>query len=581
MSQARRKRRFGLRAKLNIVLIACILLITLGLLQITYIVFARKVDSLYFEDARNATYAAANYYLPFDMLSPLWDAINTDEYREVRARAVAAGDEQIILDWMRGQPSPPNYWNTMDEENQSFYSMYEEFFQRSMDDIVETYNVNRAYVQYWSDGVAYTLVDSQGGLLAVGEVNELAAALFGDLGNAQIPPTVYRYENEYLCTACEPVVEGDETVSGQMCVDIDMSEVIRERLWFLLNSAAFATLYTVAAIVASLLLTRKLVTKPLRLLVEGAMGFAKGEAGFSKDDVLRLPIKSNDEIGDLYREIQSMQTRIVDSAERMTKLTAERERVSTELGMATQIQASALPRKFPAFPDRGEFDLYASMDPAKEVGGDFYDFFMIDDDHLALVIADVSDKGVPAALFMMSAKNLINYRAQMGGGPGEILTSVNAQLCEDNKMKMFVTVWLGILEISTGKLTCTNAGHEFPVIRGRDGRFRVFQDRHGVMAGVMARAKYRDYELTLEPGDALFVYTDGVPEANNAAGEMYGMERLEAALNRVAAENPEGILRGVRADVDAFVDGAKQFDDLTMLCLEYRGTNGKEPQSED
>jgi len=212
------------------------------------------------------------------------------------------------------------------------------------------------------------------------------------------------------------------------------------------------------------------------------------------------------------------------------------------------------------------------MDPAKEVGGDFYDFFMIDDDRLALVIADVSDKGVPTALFMMSARTILRYRARMGGGPGEILTSANAQLCKDNTMKMFVTVWLGILEISTGRMTCANAGHEYPTVRGGDGKFRVFQDQQGMVIGAMRKARYNDYTLDLAPGDAIFVYTDGVPEANDAAGEMYGMDRLEVALNRVADQSPEAILHAVRADVDAFVAGAKQFDDLTMLCLQYRGT---------
>jgi len=216
------------------------------------------------------------------------------------------------------------------------------------------------------------------------------------------------------------------------------------------------------------------------------------------------------------------------------------------------------------------------MDPAKEVGGDFYDFFMIDDDRLALVIADVSDKGVPTALFMMSARTILRYRARMGGGPGEILSSVNAQLCRNNEMKMFVTVWLGILEISTGRLTCANAGHEYPFIRSGGGPFRLFRDRHGIMAGAMAKAKYPEYTLTLEPGDQVFVYTDGAPEANDPAGGMYGMARLEATLSREAGREPEALLRAVCRDVDAFVDGAKQFDDMTMLCLTYWGAGPAE-----
>ena len=245
----------------------------------------------------------------------------------------------------------------------------------------------------------------------------------------------------------------------------------------------------------------------------------------------------------------------------------------TELRMASNIQESMLPHVFPPFPERTEFELYAGMNPAREVGGDFYDFLMIDDNHLAVLIADVSGKGVPASLFMMSTKNLINYRTRQGGTPAEILTDVNAHVARDNESSMFVTVWMGILDLSTGVLTCTNAGHEYPAVRGSDGVFRIFRDKHGLMLGAMPKVKYRDYELMLSPGDKVFVYTDGVPEANNPNEELYGMNRLETALNCLADKSPEEILSGVREDVDSFVNGAKQFDDLTMLCLEYKGIN--------
>ena len=255
-------------------------------------------------------------------------------------------------------------------------------------------------------------------------------------------------------------------------------------------------------------------------------------------------------------------------AERAKKLAI----TQTELEMAAQIQESMLPRDFPPFPERTEFDLFASMKPAREVGGDYYDFMMIDDEHLAVLIADVSDKGTPAALFMMATKNLINYRAHQGGTPAEILTEVNAHVARNNKSNMFVTVWMGILDLKSGVMTCTNAGHEYPVICGPDGVFRLFRDKHGMMVGTMPMAKYRDYELQMEPGSKIFVYTDGVPDANNPAGERYGTNRLETALNQTASGSPEQILRFIRTDVDAFADGAKQFDDLTMLCLEYKGS---------
>ena len=242
----------------------------------------------------------------------------------------------------------------------------------------------------------------------------------------------------------------------------------------------------------------------------------------------------------------------------------------TELAMATEIQESMLPSIFPAYPDRKEFDLYASMNPAREVGGDFYDYFLIDEDHLGLVIADVSGKGVPAALFMMISKTIIQNCAMLGYGAAEILTKTNEALCTENKMEMFVTAWVGILEISTGKILCANAGHEYPVIY-RGSEFELLKDRHGFVLGGMEGSKYKEYEIQLKKGDRLFLYTDGVPEAMNASGEMFGIDRMMSVLKALnAGVTPKEILSEVKTAVDAFDDNAVQFDDLTMLCLEYK-----------
>ena len=250
---------------------------------------------------------------------------------------------------------------------------------------------------------------------------------------------------------------------------------------------------------------------------------------------------------------------------------AERERISNELSLATRIQADMLPNIFPAFPDRPEFEIYASMDPAKEVGGDFYDFFLVDDDHLCMVMADVSGKGVPAALFMMASKIIIANNAKMGKSPAQILTDTNASICSNNRQEMFVTVWLGILELSTGRLTAANAGHEYPALKKAGGRFELLRDKHGFVIGGTDGIRYKEYELLLEPGAKLFQYTDGIPEAADAAGTMFGTERMLDALNKASDQTPERILRNVRAAVNDFVKEAEAFDDLTMLCIEYTG----------
>ena len=249
----------------------------------------------------------------------------------------------------------------------------------------------------------------------------------------------------------------------------------------------------------------------------------------------------------------------------------EKERISSELQMANRIQMSVLPHEHPPFPDRNEFDIFASSEPAREVGGDFYDYFLIDDDHLGLVMADVSGKGVPASLYMMNAKVILQSFAKTGLSVEETLDKVNVIICSNNPMEMFITVWMGILEISTGKLTAANAGHEYPVIKRADGPFEVYKEKHGLVVGAMEGVKYKGYELQLAPGDKLFLYTDGLPEATNADLKMFTIDRALDALNADAQAGPEQLLTNVHEAVIGFVKDAEQFDDMTMLCLEYKG----------
>ncbi len=271
------------------------------------------------------------------------------------------------------------------------------------------------------------------------------------------------------------------------------------------------------------------------------------------------------------------------AAKERQKLALKNERITAELSLATRIQANSLPKVFPPFPDRKEFDLYASMTPAKEVGGDLYDFFLIDDDHLCLVIGDVSGKGIPAALFMMVASSLIYHAAMKETSPAKVLTLVNEQICSRNPEEMFVTVWLAVLEISTGKLTATSAGHEYPALKKAGESFELFKDRHGVAVGAMDGVRYREYTIDLEPGAKIFVYTDGVAEATNSNEELFGTDRMIEALRNGENGTPQDVLKAVKAGVDEFVGKAPQFDDLTMLCLQYMGpekTQKEEPAAE-
>lgn len=263
-------------------------------------------------------------------------------------------------------------------------------------------------------------------------------------------------------------------------------------------------------------------------------------------------------------------TIVRDQSEEYEKQRSEKSRIETELNMASNIQSNMLPNIYPAFPEREEIDIYASMTPAKEVGGDFYDFFLIDDSHLGVVMADVSGKGVPAALFMMISKTLVQNNAMNNISPKAVLESVNKQMCSNNREGMFVTVWLGILDLHTGILTAANAGHEYPALKPPERPFKLLKEKHGVVVGVVDGVKYNEYQIAMEPGSKLFVYTDGVPEATNSDEELFGTDRMIDALNIDPDADPRSILKNVNEEVSKFVGNAPQFDDLTMLCLEYK-----------
>ena len=335
------------------------------------------------------------------------------------------------------------------------------------------------------------------------------------------------------------------------------------------NMMTAVLLVLMAALAAGALTLGKRIVKPLNTITKRIAALSETNLEFKMEDEYR----TDDEIEVLAESFARLSHRTVQYVDEVRKVTAEKERIGTELHMANQIQESMLPSIFPAFPERSEFDIYASMDPAREVGGDFYDFFLIDQDHLCMVIADVSGKGVPAALFMMISKIIIQSCAMLGRGAGEILTKTNEALCSNNRMEMFVTVWLGILEISTGKLTAANAGHEYPAIL-KNGKFELLKDKHGLVIGGMAGIEYKEYELMLKPGDKLFLYTDGVAEATRKDNTLFGTRRMLDALNINPDAEPEVLLTNVRKAVDEFVGESEQFDDLTMMCFEYRGSNG-------
>ncbi|MBO4278758.1 MAG: serine/threonine-protein phosphatase [Spirochaetales bacterium] len=392
------------------------------------------------------------------------------------------------------------------------------------------------------------------------------------LYNREVPyETIYRTrttdgQHPHITTMV-PVKNSAGEVSGLLCIQRPMSEINNARFPYLITIAVGTVLLVVIASFLAVTILRKRFIKPLHKVSVEASRFAKENTkGESLSGISRYR-----ELSELANSIDTMETDMVTYIDNLTAATVEKEKITAELSLAHTIQINSIPNTFPAFPDRTDFDIYGSMDPAKDVGGDFYNFFFVDDDHLALVIGDVSGKGIPAALFMMVTNILIRDRAHMGSLPSEILKSANSILTERNPADMFVTVWLGILELSTGKLVAANAGHEYPAIRRAGGGFELFKDKHGFVIGGMADISFKDYELQLSPGDKLFVYTDGVPEATSSADGMFGTQRMLGSLNTDPEASPEQVLKNVRIAVDSFVKDDEQFDDLTMMCVEYKG----------
>ena len=401
--------------------------------------------------------------------------------------------------------------------------------------------------------------------------NENYRSAYKDIYEGETPyEIIYRFNpgpglHQHI-TMIVPVKNSEGGVAALLCVQRPISELASA-------IGSFVTYIVIAALILSVIVVqflarflKKWVVGPIRTISNEATRFARENTkGEGLGDVSKY-----EEIYNLSRSIDKMETDMVKYVDNLTLVTAERERIGTELSFAKQIQYSSLPTKFPAFPDRGEFDVYAYMRPAKEVGGDFYNFILVDNDHLAMWIGDVSDKGVPAALFMMAINIMISLRTSMGGTPAQIMAYVNDRVCEHNGENLFVTIWLGILELSTGKLTFVNAGHEDPAVCHKGGEFELYKTRHNIAVGIQPGMVYKDFELQLGKGDKIFIYTDGVPEATDPYDKLFSTDRMTQALNECRDGSPQELLENINKRVKEFVGDRTQFDDLTMLGLELK-----------
>lgn len=382
----------------------------------------------------------------------------------------------------------------------------------------------------------------------------------------------FMYSRKGYTTSVYPVEDADSGVVAIVGVVKNMDLLTSAKNSYICQIILIEALIAILSGVVWVVYMRRRIVVPVQQLSEAALNMVEHlEDGNSPE----LVVKHEDELRELADSFATMYREVGAYIAKLETVTAEKERIGAELDVAAKIQSSMLPCIFPAFPDRNEFDIYATMDPAKEVGGDFYDFFMVDADHLAFVVADVSGKGVPAALFMVIGKTLIKDHTGLHDDLGEVFTEVNNILCASNSEEMFITAFEGVLNLKTGELRYVNAGHEIPFLCRKGGVFEPFKVRAGFVLAGMQGIRYRAGSIQLEPGDKVFQYSDGIPEAINSEKAPYGMKRLESVLAKNSEKAPSELLPLVKADVDAFVGDADQFDDITMLCIEFKGNGRK------
>lgn len=420
---------------------------------------------------------------------------------------------------------------------------------------------------------------SEGGGCELGEYIDLDETFSPHIpdfaAGREIDPLITHGEYGWLMTVVEPVKYADGTMAAYVMADISINKLMDVSEHYLILLSSILILVTAAFAFGFVMLVRKLIVRPIETLTKETGAFVetnKDSLAGGKQLFAKLEIKTGDELEQLARSVVKMENDTVDYVRNLTAVTAEKERIGAELGVATQIQADMLPRIFPAFPGHDEFDVFASMDPAREVGGDFYDFFLIDETHLGVVIADVSGKGVPAALFMVISKTLIKNHACSGASLGSVFTKVNNQLCENNEAGMFVTAWMGVLDTKTGVLKFVNAGHNKPLVC-HENKWEWLDTKPGFVLAGFEDFRYKEASITLQAGDKLFLYTDGVTEALDPEQALYSDERLKDELNRLSASECDvnELVRGIKSSVYSFANGAEQADDITMLALDYRG----------
>ena len=552
-----------LRTKAIIAIFLVALILCSVALYVSYKVHARTMDRHYKQLARNIAETTA-LVVDKEIISEYTDAVKEIYLNNPKPEFGSAMEEELYF---------KQYENVPDER-------YNEIFEH-INNIKKTNVVKSLYVIYvdaQSKSCVYVIdADNSEGACQMGTWDIIYEDNYNVLTNPEDGFESYITNTEeygWLCSAGAAIIGEDGEVIAHAMVDLSMDEVMNERYTFLRNLCFVMLGITLILLVIFLVIINSSVIMPINKLSVTARTFVDKMSNDSESKELlfsKLSIKSGDEIENLHKSFQFMEEEIYEYVDNLARITTEKERIAAELNIAKKIQADMLPSIFPAFPEREEIDIYATMHPAKEVGGDFYDFFMIDDNHLAIVVADVSGKGIPAALFMVIGKTLIKNHTQAGSSLDKVFADVNNLLCESNNEGLFITAFEGVLNLTTGEFRYVNAGHECPYIYRKGEKYTLHMLEPGFILAGMEDMTYETGCIQINPGDKLFQFTDGVTDAININEELYGEQRLYDVLNKNVDKNSKELLNAIKTDIDSFVGEAAQFDDITMLCVEYLG----------
>ncbi len=545
------EKRFSIGKKIYLFVIITVIAVAFGTAGVSYAVNAGQIDRYYKQLATDSATTFASFVDP-EFFKELRAAAESEEFQELRDLAEEHDDESMIREYL---------------EEHGLWERYEQQRALLMQYLSNMSAIEYLYIQALggSEDIydMYLMDDTDNPLYETGYYEDREVELYGIDTSKEIEPSISHGEWGYLCSAWMPVYDKSGEIVCHVGCDVSMDELNQERLRYFAMIILSALLFTMVVLFFAVLFARKVMVMPLNAITKEMKKFKPSE-NIEDANVIDLNITSNDEIQDIYQGIRTMQLDLVGQIQRISAMRSEQAKKDTEISIAGKMQEDLLPRHFP---DRSDFSLRASLTPSKEMGGSFYDFFLIDNTRYGLIMVDVSGNGIPTALMMIVAKTLLRTRTLAGGSPSRVLSDVNRTLCADNPAGLSVTVWLGIYDPSSKELTYSYAGSEQMALSQKGDIYKLYSAEAQQALGIDRGVRYDENTLQLQPGDRLFLYSAGIPEARNINSKRYGMDEMTKILNDSRTVDPYMSLDRIKNSVLSFVGDNDLTEDVMMMLL--------------